>query len=488
MFERTVKTICPFCSRDLDGRYYEEDGKILLEKICSDHGKVVDLVSSDAELFKDKISLFDHLKDYGCGIPKCREGVFKCAVHQMRESELSFIEVTTRCNMKCPVCYADADSKGKDVPYDDIVRMLEMMAKEDKDTHLILTGGEPTIHPDFFKIVKKITELGLLRRTFVATNCITIADKEFCKKVYDSGIRKFYLAFDGTNKEACIKLRGSLIAYESMRKALQNIRELGKAWIILSFTTSKEWNLNNLPDAIEFAMDNQDVVKRVMVTTECYSGRVTDIKDLVNKRLTGDCVEKFLCEKIGAGAVTFPLSAIYILMKPLKYAGLINAGKSASSNFSPMCGQMGMIISKKGKLYSMVDLVVNDPRKNIYKCGREIDALAEKMKKANRLTVFLWYLPVYFFTLLRYINKKFLLKAIGASIVCGFNSKKIAKAILGEKRVELYYLLGADKYNFVWDRMPYCATHHYRIHPTTKQVVKVPGCLVFAFREELQNY
>jgi len=54
--------------------------------------------------------------------------------------------------------------------------------------------------------------------------------------------------------------------------------------------------------------------------------------------------------------------------------------------------------------------------------------------------------------------------------------------------VELYYLLGSDKYNFIWDRMPHCATHHYRIHPTTKQVIKVPGCLVFAFREELKNY
>ena len=401
MFERKVKSICPVCNRDLDGRYYEEDGRILLEKQCSDHGKVVDLVSSDAELFKNKISLFDHLKDYGCGIPKCREGIFKCAIHHMRKSPLSFIEITTRCNMKCPVCYADADSKGRDVPYDDIVQMLETIAKEDKDTHLILTGGEPTIHPDFFRIVQKVTELGLIRRTFVATNCITIANKDFCKKVYDSGIRKFYFAFDGTDPDACVKLRGSLISYESVRKALQNIRELGKAWIILSFTASKEWNLKNLPEAINFAMENQDIVKRLMVTTECYSGRVTDIKDLADKRLTGDCVEKFLCEKIGAESITFPLAAFYILLKPLKYAKLIDAEKWVASNFSPMCGHMGMIISENGKLYSMVDLAVNNPRRNIYECGRRIDALAEKMKKSSRPAIFLWYLPRYFLILLK---------------------------------------------------------------------------------------
>lgn len=488
MFERDVKTVCPACNKDLDGKYYEEDGKILLRKICGEHGEVIDLVSSDAELFKEKLSLFDHLGDYKCGVGKCKEGIFKCAVHQMRKSPLSFIEITTRCNMKCPVCYADADSRGTDVPYDDIARMLEVIAKEDKDTHLILTGGEPTIHPDFFNILRKVSELGLMRRTFVATNCITIADKDFCKKVFDAGVRKFYFAFDGTDKEACIRLRGSLIAYESVRKALVNIRELGKAWIILSFTASKDWNLKNLPEAIKFAMDNQDIVKRLMVTTECYSGRIADVKDLVNKRLTGDCVEKYLCETIGAESVTFPLAAFYILIKPLKCAGLIDADKWVASNFSPMCGHMGMIISENGRLYSMVDRAVKDPRRNIYRCGREIDSLAERMEGANRIAVFLWYLPVYFLTLLRYINKKFLLKALGASFKCGFNSKKIAKALLGEKRVELYYLLGSDKYNFVWDRMPHCATHHYRVHPTTKQVIKVPGCLVFAFREELKNY
>ena len=110
------------------------------------------------------------------------------------------------------------------------------------------------------------------------------------------------------------------------------------------------------------------------------------------------------------------------------------------------------------------------------------------MRNANRFTVIFWYLPKYFLILLKYINKKFLWKALAVSFKSGFNSKKIAKVLLGEKRVELYYLLGSDKYNFVWDRMPHCATHHYRIHPTTRQVIKVPSCLVFAFREEIQNY
>ncbi len=488
MFEKNVKAVCPVCGKGLDGKYYEADGKIFLKKACEKDGEVIDLVSSDAELFKDKISLFDHFRDYKCDVRKCKEGVFKCAVHQNRKSPLAFIEITTRCNMTCPVCYADAGNKGRDVPYEDVARMLERIAQEDKDTHLILTGGEPTIHPDFFRILKKISETGLMRRTFMATNCIALSDKEFCKNVYDAGVRKFYFAFDGTDKDACVRLRGSLKAYDSVRKALQNIRELGKAGIILSFTASKGTNLNNLQEAIRFALDNCDIVKRVMITTECFTGRVTDVKGLAEKRLTGDCLEGYICKELGIEAATFPWTAFYILLKPLKYAGLLHQERWASSILSPMCGHMGMIIQRDGKLRSMIDLVVKHPRKNIYRCGREIDALSEKMRKSGRPAAFLYYLPRYFFTLFRYLNKKFLWNAVAISFWCGFNPKKIKKRLLGEKRMELYYLLACDKYNFIWDRMPHCATHHYRIHPTTKEVIKVPGCLVFAFREELENY
>ena len=488
MFERKAKSICPVCDRNIDAKIFEENGRILLKKVCEKDGEIIDLISSDAELFKDKISLFDHFKDYSCEFDKCKDGIFDCGIHQNRKSPLSFIEITTRCNMKCPICYANADTKGKDVPAEDIYKMLEKMAKEDEKTHLILIGGEPTIHPKFFDILKKVDELGLMYRTFVATNGITLANEDFCRKVYDAGVRKFYLGFDGTDPEACKKIRGDLRAYEGVRKALENIRKCGKAWIILSFTVSKNVNLHNLPEAINFAMDNQDIVKRVTVTPECFAGRIKDAKNLVEERVTGDCVENYICKSLGASQVTFPLTLFYILLKPLKYAGLIDLDKWATSTFSPMCGHMGMIGAGKGKAYSMIDRVIKNPRKNLYKMGREVDSLAEKMKNKNKVIMYLFYLPKYLFILLWYVKKRIIGEAIWAGISTGFSSKKMKKKFLGEKRTELYYLLGSDKYNFIWDRLPFCATHHYRIHPKTGEVIKLPGCFVFPFREELENY
>ncbi|MFH1406645.1 MAG: radical SAM protein [Candidatus Omnitrophota bacterium] len=487
MFERQVKSICPVCEKNIDGKYYEDEGRILFKKSCAQHGEVIDLVSSDAELFKDKISLFDHFKDYRCNIDKCKEGIFACSVHENRKAPLAFIEITTRCNMKCPVCYASADTKGKDMPREDVYRILEKIKKEDENTHVILIGGEPTIHPYFFDILKKIDELGLMKRAFVATNGITLANKEFSKKVYDAGVRKYYLGFDGTDQRACATIRGDLRAYEALRKALENIRENGKARIILSFTASKNVNLHNLADAIKFSMDNQDIVKRLTITPEVFTGRIKDAKNLVNDRVTGDCVENYIRKELGIEQATIPLSLFYILLKPLKYAGLVNLDKWATSQFSPTCGHMGLVGVRNGKVFSMIDRLVKNPRRNVFKAGREIDALSDDMQKhPGKLPAYLYYLPRYLFILFKYANKNIIMEALGAFLRYGASSKKFKKAFIGEKKVELYYLLGSDRYNFIWDRLVYCATHHYRIHPVRGDVVKLPGCLVFPFRETLE--
>ena len=365
MYNKKVKTVCPVCDKNIDGEFVEQDKKILLKKNCSEHGEVVDLVSSDAELFKDRMSLIDHI-DGGCTIDKCKEGIFRCAQHVGRKSPISFIEVTTRCNMKCPVCYADAETKGKDVPLEDINRMIDKAAQVDPQTFLILIGGEPTIRRDLFDILKKSKDKGLIRRTFIATNAITLADKEYCKKIYEAGVRRFYFAFDGTDPEACKKIRGSLRSYEAVRKALQNIRELGKAWIILSFTAVKGVNDHNLVDAVKFAIDNSDIVKRVMIAPEVFCGRITKSEDLISKRLTADCIENKLKEKLGVKVATVSITLLYILMKPLKIAGFLNMDQWMSAVPSPLCGQMGFIgLKEDGKFYSILDRLIKKD-KNIF--------------------------------------------------------------------------------------------------------------------------
>ena len=500
MIGRDVHGVCPKCSRPVRSRIYAEGKKVILEKDCPEHGKILDMLSSDSDMFMDRMSLLEHPAANKCNMQKCMRGIYNCDDHLARKSPLSFIEITTRCNMKCPVCYADAESKGKDLSVEDFKRMVDVIKEKDPETHIILIGGEPTIHENFFELLAYIREQGLMKRTFIATNAIRLADKEFCKKVQDAGIKKFFLAFDGTDREACKKIRGSYIAYDSLRQALKNIRENGKAWIIASITAVKDLNLEDIPRAIQFAMDNGDIIKRVMISPEVYCGRISEKDDLTENRLTGDCLEKYLRKELGVDVVAVSLSLFFALLSPLKAMGLLDPQSWVAHMPSPFCGAMGLLWKDSaGKFRSIVDLLVKQPDKKVYEIGRRANTYAAALQeKAGRmgataagraifkLMVYVFYLPKYVMMMLGHLNFANVFGMVGQMMRCGFNIKKFKKVFFG-KRVELFYLLGSDKYNFIWDKMPYCQTPHYRIHPDTDEVIKVPGCFVFVFRDQLEK-
>ncbi len=500
MLNREVNALCPKCNKQVKGGIYEENGKVFLRKECAEDGVVVDMLSSNAQLFRDRMSLLDHAAPNKCSMEKCSRGIFKCADHVSKKSPLAFIEITTNCNMRCPVCYADAAGKGRDMPFEDVCRIIDTIADMDKSTHVILIGGEPTIHKDFFRILEKLQSKGLMKRTFIATNGITLSDKEFCKKVQLAGIKKFYLGFDGTDREACKEIRGTYLAYDSVRKALQNIRENGKAWIILSITAVRDLNVEDIPSAIEFALDNSDIVKRIMVSPEVYCGRINENDDLSENRLTGDCIEDYLRDNLGIKVATVSISLFFTLIRPLKSMGLLDADSWMAGMPSPFCGQMGLLWKKDdGKYFSVVDFFVKNADEKVYALGRHAGKFAEKVDRVKtrlagtlagrilwKALVYLYFIPVYFFMIFAYLNKGNLFSALGELIKAGFTMKKFKAEFFGRK-IELFYLLGSDKFNYIWDKMPYCLTHHYRIHPETNEVIKLPGCFVFSFREELEK-
>lgn len=501
MLGKKVSAVCPTCHKHIEGKIYQKDDAVLLDKECPEHGLITDVLSSNAAMFLDRMSLLDHQSPNRCTSEKCKNGIFKCADHIAKKSPLAFIEITTRCNMRCPVCYADAEARGKDMSLEDISKILDKIKEEDPRTHVILIGGEPTIHKEFFKVLELVRDKDLMKRAFIATNGITMANKEFAKKVHNAGIKKFFLGFDGTDREACKEIRGTYLAHDSLREALKNIRENGKAWIILSITAVKDINVEEIPGAIEFAMDNSDMVRRIMISPEVYCGRINETEDLVKTRLTGDCVEAYLRKSLKIKVATVSLSLFFAILKPLKSMGLVDPEGWVASMPSPFCGNMGFLWKdKNGEYRSMIDLLVKDADKNVYEAGRRVNKLADEIaasisgfpddllgKIRKVLATYFSYLPKYFFLVFSYLNKGNLLSVLWEFIKCGFNAKKFKKSYFSEKRMELFYLLGSDRYNFIWEKMPYCLTHHYRVHPKTKEVIKLAGCFVFAFREELEK-
>jgi organic radical activating enzyme/GNAT superfamily N-acetyltransferase len=85
------------------------------------------------------------------------------------------IDVTSRCNLKCEYCYHD--NNGSERSKDEIIQDAE----EHKDlAPFILTGGEPTLHPDLPEIIREISKFGEVN---LLTNGIKLCDEKYFDEI-----------------------------------------------------------------------------------------------------------------------------------------------------------------------------------------------------------------------------------------------------------------------------------------------------------------
>jgi uncharacterized radical SAM superfamily Fe-S cluster-containing enzyme len=126
------------------------------------------------------------------------------------QTALANVDLTNRCNLSCPVCFANASVAGYlyEPSFDQVRTMLETLRNERPvDARVVqFSGGEPTIHPQFFEILSIARDM---RFTHVqaATNGIELADLEFTRKAKAAGLNTLYLQFDGVTDDVYLRTR-----------------------------------------------------------------------------------------------------------------------------------------------------------------------------------------------------------------------------------------------------------------------------------------
>src|SRR5262245_5439714 len=68
--------------------------------------------------------------------------------------------VTDRCQLDCDHCLRDPSLKPTDLPVSLIERVLDQVGTQYGCKHVALTGGEPTLHPEFPAILDAIVARG----------------------------------------------------------------------------------------------------------------------------------------------------------------------------------------------------------------------------------------------------------------------------------------------------------------------------------------
>jgi len=161
-------------------------------------------------------------------------------------------EITRRCNLHCVHCRSSSELEAGEHPdfsTEEGFRIIDDIASFAKPV-VVLSGGEPLLRDDVFKLAEYGTEKG--PRMCLATNG-TLVTPEICTKIKDAGIRMVSLSLDGSKAEIHDDFRSQPGAFDGTINAARLFRENGIDFLINSSFTKR--NQSDIPDVYRLAKE-----------------------------------------------------------------------------------------------------------------------------------------------------------------------------------------------------------------------------------------
>ena len=322
---RTVESLCPECAAIVVGRHFVEDGAVYVEKVCPEHGYVRDCINSDVRLHA-KASWWTFEEPPGQQRPQvaggrnCPSDCGLCGQH-LSGSVLAQVDLTNRCNMRCPICFANANVTGRvcEPSFDEHVAHLQALRdfRPIPCTAIQFTGGEPTIHPDFLRLVSQARAMGF-SHVQIATNGIRMADPAFARAAAEAGVHTLYLQFDGVGEAAHRETRNYPGIWAKKLACIDNCRALGLK-VCLVPTLVRGVNDDQVGEVFRFAVANIDTVSAISYQPVSFSGRIDRHRRAAQRYTLGHLAHD-IADASGASALRdmYPLSIVAPLSQILQ--------------------------------------------------------------------------------------------------------------------------------------------------------------------------
>lgn len=295
-----VDSLCPICLRVLDAFIVAEDGQTRMFKTCVEHG------AFDTLLWKGKTPMNEWIR------PKVRAYIERpitrveqgcphdcglCEAHRQHTCT-ALIEVTSRCNLQCRFCFADAtNTHVKDPSLDNIKMRFETIFRVSGACNIQLSGGEPTMRDDLANIVRIGIETGF---SFIQlnTNGVRLAhDEVYVKALKEAGLSSVFLQFDGTDDTVYRLLRGKALL-QIKCQAIENCRKYGIG-VVLVPTIVPNVNVEYIGDIIRFGMHHAPTVRGVHFQPVSYFGRIPQAPKDDDRITLGDVMDCVVAQSEG---------------------------------------------------------------------------------------------------------------------------------------------------------------------------------------------
>lgn len=151
------------------------------------------------------------------------------------------ITMTNNCNMRCPHCFVSAGIVDKqELKIEEILAVIERIKEINGLTDIVVSGGEPLIHPDTIQLLKGLKG----HNVSLFTNGTLINENNYA--VIAECCQEVQISFEGVTQESYEKIRGK----GNYVKALHAIELLKTTGIKITLA------ITILPSTVEDIRDN----------------------------------------------------------------------------------------------------------------------------------------------------------------------------------------------------------------------------------------
>ena len=270
-----TKSVCPVCLRVVDAQKRSEKDGIYLDKSCPDHGAFSTLI------WEGNLASYLRWNSENTAVEPPREGKkpekgcpYDCGLctEHLRKGCCMLLELTRRCNLRCPVCFAAAGEDGApDLSLAEIERQYEDLMAHGGPFNIQLSGGEPTVRDDLPTIIRMGREKGFSFFQLNTNGLRLAAEDGYAKELKEAGLDTVFLQFDALDDGVYQILRGRALLAEKLR-CIENCAEASLG-VVLVPVIARGVNEDQVGPVLRFALEKMPAVRGVHFQPISYFGR-----------------------------------------------------------------------------------------------------------------------------------------------------------------------------------------------------------------------
>ncbi|NLB29846.1 MAG: radical SAM protein [Clostridiales bacterium] len=267
MREGRTLSVCPVCQKRIPAERVLIGGDVYLKKRCSEHGEF------SAIIWRGDSPSFDIWWSYNqtakALTSDCPNACGLCRSH-LNKTCCALVEITSRCNLKCPVCFAESGGESSEPSVSELFEIFKKLADEG-NTFVQLSGGEPTVRRDLPEIIEAARRAGCDTVQLNSNGLRIGREPGYAKELADAGLSFVFMQFDGVTEAPYAALRGENLLGDKLR-AIDECGGCGLG-VTLVPTLVPRVNGNEIGAIVELACSRSPVVRGVHFQPVSYFGR-----------------------------------------------------------------------------------------------------------------------------------------------------------------------------------------------------------------------